>query len=94
MVCLNSLLVTSMGLVAALAAPTELVPRDTIVTTSKTGTAGGYWYSNYIESGTGVTMDIGTGTYKLTWTTAAQDVVSGIGWQTGAIRYFIFHINT
>jgi len=86
MVCLNSLLVASMSVAAAFAAPHELAPRDTIVTTSTTGTTGGYYYSNYIESGTGVTMDIGTGTYSLTWTTAAEDVVAGIGWSTGAVR--------
>lgn len=36
MVCLSTLLVTSMGVVTALAAPYELATRDTIVTTSTT----------------------------------------------------------
>ncbi|KAG0652201.1 Xylanase X22 [Hyphodiscus hymeniophilus] len=89
MVRFNSLLAASMSLIAALAAPTDLVARDTIVTTSTTGTAGGYYFSSYIEGGTGSSMDIGTGSYKLTWTTAAQDVVAGIGWATGAVRYVI-----
>ncbi|CZR60725.1 related to Endo-1,4-beta-xylanase A [Phialocephala subalpina] len=86
MVNFKSFLVASMGVAGALAAPHELAPRDTVVTTSTTGTAGGYYYSCYIESGSGVTMDIGTGTYDLTWTTASEDVVAGIGWSTGAAR--------
>ncbi|KUJ11552.1 endo-1,4-beta-xylanase [Mollisia scopiformis] len=86
MVSLRSFLVASMSVAAAIATPYELATRDTIVTTSTTGTAGGYYYSCYIESGSGVSMDIGTGTYKLTWTTAAEDVVAGIGWSTGAVR--------
>lgn len=86
MVRFNSILVATMSLAAAFAAPTQLAARDTIVTTSTTGSAGGYYYSCYIESGSGVSMDIGTGTYTLTWTTAAEDVVAGIGWATGAAR--------
>jgi len=86
MVRLNSLFAASISVMTALAAPHELATRDTIVTTSTTGTAGGYYFSNYIESGTGASLDIGTGTYKLTWTTAAEDVVAGIGWSTGAVR--------
>lgn len=86
MVRFNPLLIASMALAAVLASPFELATRDTIVTTSTTGTAGGYYYSCYIESGSGVSMDIGTGTYTLSWTTAAEDVVAGIGWQTGAVR--------
>ena len=86
MVSFNSFLVVSIGVAGALALPQRLAPRDTIVTTSTTGTAGGYYYSCYIESGSGVSMDIGTGSYELTWTSAAEDVVAGIGWATGAVR--------
>jgi endo-1,4-beta-xylanase len=86
MVRLNSLFATSLTLAAALAAPFELAERDTVVTTSTTGNAGGYYYSCYIESGSGANLDIGTGTYKLSWTTASEDVVAGIGWATGSAR--------
>ncbi|TVY81313.1 putative endo-1,4-beta-xylanase A [Lachnellula suecica] len=86
MVRLTSIFAASLSLATALAAPTELVQRDTVVTTSTTGNAGGYYYSCYIEGGSGATMDIGTGTYKLSWTTASEDVVAGIGWATGAVR--------
>lgn len=84
------------GVVAVLAAPTDLAvrPRSDLakrltVTTSSTGTSGGYYYSCYIEANTGATMTIGTGTYSLTWTSSSVDVVAGIGWATGAVRCVI-----
>jgi len=86
MVRLTSIAAVSLSLAAALAVPFELAERDTVVTTSKTGNADGYYYSCYIESGNGATMDIGTSTYKLSWNSGSQDVVAGIGWQTGAAR--------
>jgi endo-1,4-beta-xylanase len=86
MVKFNSFLIALIAVADTLAAPRELAPRNTIVTTSTTGTAGGYYYSCYIESGSGVSMDIGTSSYTLTWTSAAEDVVAGIGWATGAVR--------
>ncbi|PPQ69927.1 hypothetical protein CVT26_013252 [Gymnopilus dilepis] len=81
---------------AVLAAPTDLavVERDdapqvfkrTTITTSSTGTAGGYWYSLWEQNNSGVTMNIGTGQYSLTWSSAAVDVVAGIGWATGSAQ--------
>lgn len=99
MLSLRSILVALTGAVAVLAAPTstdvavrspgELAKRLT-VTTSTTGTSGGYYYSCYIEAGSGATMTIGTGTYSLSWSTSSEDVVAGIGWSTGAARYADF----
>lgn len=94
MLSLRSLFVALAGAAAVLAAPTtdlavrakgELAKRLT-VTTSTTGTSGGYYYSCYIEAGSGATMTIGTGTYSLSWQTSSEDVVAGIGWSTGAAR--------
>lgn len=97
MVSLRTVLVALAGIRAVFAAPTpattdlavrapsELAKRLT-VTTSTTGTSGNYYYSCYIESNTGATMTIGTGTYSLTWTASSTDVVAGIGWATGAAR--------
>lgn len=91
---LRGLVFALVGATAVLAAPTtdlavsrrgDLAKRLT-VTTSTTGTSGGYYYSCYIEANTGATMTIGTGTYSLTWTAASEDVVAGIGWSTGAAR--------
>jgi endo-1,4-beta-xylanase len=79
------------GTATALATPIELQndleKRSEVVTTSTTGTYDGYYYSNYIESGSGATLTLGSGTYSLSWTTAAEDVVAGIGWSTGSARY-------
>lgn len=102
MLSLRSVLVALAGAMVVLGAPTssssssttdvairspgELAKRLT-VTTSSTGTSGGYYYSCYIEAGSGATMTIGTGTYSLSWSTSSQDVVAGIGWSTGAARY-------
>ena len=74
-----------MGAASVLAAPTELVERSTTVTASGTGTYGGYYYSNYVEAGSD-SLTLGTGSYSLTWTTANEDVVAGVGWSTGAAR--------
>ncbi|KAF8900886.1 glycosyl hydrolases family 11-domain-containing protein, partial [Gymnopilus junonius] len=48
------------------------------------GTVGGYYYSLWEQNNSGVTMNIGTGQYSLTWSSAAVDVVAGIGWATGS----------
>ncbi|KAK5120600.1 hypothetical protein LTR85_006256 [Meristemomyces frigidus] len=86
MFSLNSLLIALGGVSAVLAAPTaELDRRSMVVTASTTGTYNGYYYSNYVESGTD-TLTLDTASYKLAWTTAAEDVVAGVGWSTGAAR--------
>lgn len=70
----------------ALAAPaSEVKRRSETITDNETGTYGGYYYSNYVETGSD-SFTLGTGTYSLTWTSANTDVVAGIGWQTGAAR--------
>ncbi|KUI65034.1 Endo-1,4-beta-xylanase B [Cytospora mali] len=94
MLSLRNFLVAIAGAAAVLAAPTdvakrgptELAARSETITTSTTGTYGGYYFSCYIESDTGATMTIGTGTYSLTWSSSSTDVVAGIGWSTGSAR--------
>lgn len=71
---------------ASAVSASPLSARDTVITTSTTGNAGGYYFSCYIENGTGVTMDISSGSYKLQWDSSSEDVVAGIGWETGAVR--------
>ncbi|KAJ4393220.1 hypothetical protein N0V93_002428 [Gnomoniopsis smithogilvyi] len=86
MVAIKSL-IALLGVSAVSALPTgeKLEARDTVVTASGTGTAGGYYYSNYVETGTD-TFTIGTGKYSLSWSSSNTDVVSGIGWSTGSAR--------
>lgn len=86
MVLIQSLITALVHLATTVSAlPTDLAKRTETITASGTGTYGGYYYSNYVETGTD-SLTLGTGTYSLSWTTAATDVVAGIGWETGAAR--------
>ncbi|GJJ15232.1 hypothetical protein Clacol_009508 [Clathrus columnatus] len=78
---------------AVLAAPSQLanvtdeahlIRRQTVA--SGTGTIDGYYYSLYEEVDSGVTMNVGSGEYSVTWTAASVDVVAGIGWATGSAQ--------
>ncbi|KAG6865260.1 hypothetical protein C0991_004076 [Blastosporella zonata] len=62
----------------------ELVRRQTI-TSSTTGTLNGYFYSLWMQS-SGATMNVNNGQYSLTWSSSAQNVVGGIGWNPGSAR--------
>lgn len=46
----------------------------------------GYYFQNYVESGTGATLTLNSNSYTLGWDSAAEDVVAGIGWNPGAER--------
>ncbi|ROW12821.1 hypothetical protein VMCG_00828 [Cytospora schulzeri] len=94
MLSLRNLLIAIAGATLVFAAPTdvakrapsELAERTETITYSTTGTYGGYYFSCYIESNTGASMTIGTGTYSLSWSSSSTDVVAGIGWATGSAR--------
>ncbi|KAI7630968.1 glycoside hydrolase, partial [Hortaea werneckii] len=45
----------------------------------------GYYFSNYVQSGSDQ-LSISSGHYDLSWSSSNQDVVAGIGWQTGSAR--------
>ncbi|KAG6876480.1 hypothetical protein C0992_012827 [Termitomyces sp. T32_za158] len=50
-----------------------------------TGYVGNYFYSLWTQSNGGATMDVENGgQYSLTWTTASQNVVGGLGWNPGS----------
>ncbi|ROW17425.1 hypothetical protein VPNG_00980 [Cytospora leucostoma] len=96
MLSLRNLLVAIAGATAVLSAPAdkdlarrasaELAERSETLTTSGTGTYGSYYYSFYVESNTGASLTLGTGTYSLKWSSSSTDVVAGIGWETGSAR--------
>ncbi|KAF5328823.1 hypothetical protein D9619_011507 [Psilocybe cf. subviscida] len=65
---------------------TTTLERRLTLSSSTTGTSGGYYYSLWEQNNSGVTMNIGTGTYSLTWSSASQDVVAGIGWMPGSAQ--------
>lgn len=86
MLSFKSFLLAATCAVAALAAPAgDVEKRSETITTNQVGTYGGYYFSNYVETGSD-SLVLGTGTYSLSWTTANTDVVAGIGWATGAAR--------
>ncbi|CAD0046487.1 unnamed protein product, partial [Aureobasidium pullulans] len=83
----KSVLLATAYAVLALAAPaSEIEKRSETITTNQVGTYGGYYFSNYVETGSD-SLTLGTGTYSLKWTSANTDVVAGIGWQTATIKY-------
>jgi len=65
---------------------TETLERRLTLTSSSTGSTGGYYYSLYEQVNSGVSMNIGTGTYSLSWNANSVDVVAGIGWNPGSAR--------
>lgn len=93
MLSLSAILVAASTIVGTLAAPTDLIRKDTSTALSKrqtepgTGTSGGYYYSYYNSgSDSSVTVDLGSGgQYSVDWTNC-NDFVVGKGWQTGAAR--------
>ncbi|KAF2717301.1 glycoside hydrolase family 11 protein [Polychaeton citri CBS 116435] len=90
MVVVTPFVTAFVGLVGALAMPhphaSNIASKSTTITNSSTGIIDGYYYSCYIENGSGATMSINEARYSLTWDSSSEDVVAGIGWQTGAIR--------
>ena len=93
MVFFTSLL-TLVFAAAVLAAPSEVenatneahLSRRATITSSSTGTVNGYYYSLWEQVNSGVTMNIGTGQYNLSWSSSSQDVVAGIGWMPGSAK--------
>ncbi|KAG6847447.1 hypothetical protein C0991_001880 [Blastosporella zonata] len=39
-----------------------------------------------MEVNSGATLDVETGAYSLTWTSATEDVVAGVGWNPGSAQ--------
>jgi endo-1,4-beta-xylanase len=66
----------------------ELVKRQSI-TSSETGTSGGYYYSFWTDGGGSVTYTNGdAGAYSVEWTNSGN-FVGGKGWNPGSARYAI-----
>lgn len=55
------------------------------LTSSSTGTSGGYYYSFWTEESTGVDYENGDdGEYSVTWESSSIDFVAGKGWEEGS----------
>lgn len=84
-VSLKTLAVASIALLGASARPAELAKRQAI-TSSETGTSGGYYYSFWTD-GSGVSYTNGeSGSYSVEWSSGSNNFVAGKGWETGSDR--------
>lgn len=90
----KSLVVACVATASVLAAPADLVERPSAeiakrqaLTTSQTGTSGGYYYSFWTDGAAQVTYtNLDGGEYKVTWSGNAGNWVGGKGWNPGAAR--------
>lgn len=79
---------------SVLAAPTDVMERQSgtiakrqALTTSQTGTNGGYYYSFWTDGAARVTYtNLAGGEYKVTWSGNTGNWVGGKGWNPGAAR--------
>jgi endo-1,4-beta-xylanase len=101
MVNMKSFLAVASAALTAMAMPhfanntdAHQLPRRQTISTSSTGTVSGHFYSLWMQSNTGATMDIEGSTYSLNWQTSSQNVVGGIGWNPGSTRFVIVFMQT
>jgi len=64
----------------------DQLAKRTTYTTSSTGYSGSTYYSLYVQSNSGASLTVNTGSYQLSWSSSVVDVVAGIGWNVGAAR--------
>ena len=92
MVSSKALLFAASAIAGVFAAPAAPVSKNENIferslTSSSTGTSGGYYYSFWTDGSGGVTYDNGAlGEYSVTWTGDKGNFVGGKGWSTGAAR--------
>lgn len=89
MVAFSSLLIAGSAIASASAFPgfgfgESLHKR---LTSSSTGTSGGFYYSFWTEESTGVDYENGdAGKYSVTWDSSSENFVAGKGWDVGSER--------
>lgn len=85
MVSFSSLIVAYSAFAGALAAPSEALEKR--LTTSSTGTNGGYYYSFWTDGAGDVTYTNGAnGKYSVVWTGDKGNFVAGKGWNPGSAQ--------
>lgn len=90
MVAFSSLLAATSICASALAFPSfpgQGLEKRQSLTTSSTGTSGGYYYSFWTDGAGDVTYTNGDGgEYSVVWTGDNGNFVGGKGWSTGSAR--------
>lgn len=85
MVSFSSLFLGLGAVAGVLATPVDLVKRPSL-TSSKTGTDGGFYYSFYTDGKSDVVYtNEGTGKYSVKWS-GSGDFTSGKGWNPGSAQ--------
>lgn len=95
MVSAKSLLLAASAVAGVFSAPAAAPVSDNsniferaLLTSSATGTSGGYYYSFWTDGSGGVTYANGAkGNYVISWTGDKGNFVGGKGWAVGAERY-------
>lgn len=83
---LKTFALASIAILGVSAHPADVQKRQSI-TSSETGTSGGYYYSFWTD-GSGVTYTNGDGgEYSVEWSSGSSNFVGGKGWQTGSDRF-------
>lgn len=90
MVAFSSLLAATIATAGVSAAkPSESLHKR--LSSSSTGTSGGYYYSFWTEVSSGVDYENGNdGEYSVTWESSSIDFTAGKGWATGSDRSIAF----
>lgn len=87
MVAFSSLLAATAAITGVSAAAAKGESLHKRLTTSGTGTSGGFYYSFWTEVSSGVDYENGDGgEYSVTWEASSIDFVAGKGWAAGADR--------
>lgn len=89
MVSFSSLFLAVLAVAGVLSAPTTALSThlEKRLTSSATGTSGGYYYSFWTDGSGGVTYTNGNaGQYSVVWTGNKGNFVGGKGWATGSAR--------
>jgi endo-1,4-beta-xylanase len=90
MLIFSLLLIAATAVIGALAAPSELVRRQQTLTSSQTGTHGGFYYNFWTDGGSTVEFTLGpSGSYSSRWGAPGRGHwIGGKGWSSGTFNRY------
>lgn len=86
MLSLKNLALAFIALLGVSAHPTDVQKRQSI-TSSETGTSGGYYYSFWTDGSAVAYTNGAAGEYSVEWSSGSSNFVCGKGWETGSSRF-------